>query len=164
MTPGCFWATTLPTIIKIFKIAMKYWCITWVQPFSLPGIFGSKRAALLKNLAEHCTVPCFQFLFQMTPMKRQRGRRSSQDTHSEECNWCCEGPAMQNWSNHKHLSSVCCRVQHTTYSIYRVQHTTYSIYKNCKSMHKYNKMQCWYLVCKVLCCFWHLLPTLEDVN
>lgn len=64
----------------------------------------------------------------------------------------------QQWSNHKHLSSVCCRVQHTSYSIYRVQHT---IYKNCKSMHKYNKMQCWYLVCKVLCCFWHLLPTLE---
>lgn len=35
-------------------------------------------------------------------------------------------------------------------------------YKNCKSMHEHNKMQCWHLVCKVLCyCFWHLLPTLE---
>lgn len=127
---------------------MKYWCIPWVQPFSLPGIFGSKRAALLKNLAEHYTVPCFP---QMTPMKLQRGRRSSQDTHSEECNWCCEGPAMQNWSNHKHLSSARCRVQHTTYSIY----------KNCKSMHKYNKKQCWHLVCKVPWWFWHLLPSLE---
>lgn len=152
MTLGCFWVTALPTIIKIFKMAMNIDTFHEFSPFYCQESLAPKEQPYWKIWLSisWCLVSWFQF--KVTPMKQQRGRSSSQDTHSEECNWCCEGQQWQNWRNHKHLSSVCSWNQCTTYSIC----------KNCKSMHKHNKMQCWHLVCKVLCyCFWHSLPTLE---